>query len=97
MMISIGMLIPPKLGGLGIEKVAGWAKAEGLGALDLPVDFGAAAQACKTHGLRPGAVWGASQGQLLSPDADQRARCVASLVRDGLAVRLPDGALTLPS
>jgi A/G-specific adenine glycosylase len=31
------------------------------------------------------------------PDATQRDRCVASLVVDGLAVRLPDGALTLPA
>ncbi len=81
MTISIGMLIPPKLGGLGIEAVANWAKAEGLGALDLPVDFAAAAQACKTHGLRPGAVWGASQGQLLSPDAGKRAEAVSRLQR----------------
>jgi len=73
------MLIPPKLGGLGIETVANWAKAEGLGALDLPVDFAAAAQACKTHGLRPGAVWGASQDQLLSPDAGKRVAAVSRL------------------
>src|SRR5258706_14274028 len=75
------MLIPPEVGGLGIEAVANWAKAEGLGALDLPVDFAAAAQACKTHGLRPGAVWGASQGQLLSPDAGKRAEAVSRLRR----------------
>ena len=79
MTISIGMLIPPKLGGLGIESVAGWAKAQGLGALDLPVDFGAAAQACKTHGLRLGAVWGASQGELLNPDDGTRAEAVRRL------------------
>ena len=30
-------------------------------------------------------------------DAEQRRRCVAGLVADGLAVQLPDGSLTLPS
>ena len=79
MTISIGMLIPPKLGGLGVEAVAGWAKAQGLDALDLPVDFSAAAQACKTNGLRLGAVWGASQGQLLNPDESKRAEAVRAL------------------
>ena len=79
MTISIGMLIPPKLGGLGIEAVAAWAKAQGLGALDLPEDFSAAAQACKAHGLRLGAVWGVSQGNLLSPDAGLRAQAVSRL------------------
>lgn len=44
-----------------------------------------------THPVVPAAV------DVVWPDADQRARCVTSLVRDGLAVRLPDGALTLPS
>lgn len=31
------------------------------------------------------------------PDAEQRQRCLVSLVADGLAVLLPDGSLTLPS
>jgi len=31
------------------------------------------------------------------PDTAQRERCVISLVADGLAVLLPDGAMALPS
>jgi len=31
------------------------------------------------------------------PDADQRERCLASLIADGLAVELPDGSVALPS
>jgi A/G-specific adenine glycosylase len=31
------------------------------------------------------------------PDAEQRGRCVASLITDGLAAELPDGSLSLPS
>lgn len=43
------------------------------------------------HPVRPAAV------DVSWPDAGQRDRCVVSLVVDGLAVRLPDGALALPS
>lgn len=43
------------------------------------------------HPVRPAAV------DLSWPDAGQRDRCVASLVVDGLAVRLPDGTLALPT
>src|SRR5438045_4117701 len=79
MAISIGMLIPPKIGAQGFAAVASWAKALGLGALDLPMDFATAAQACQAHGLRVGAVSGASQGGLISPDDRQRAQAVARL------------------
>lgn len=43
------------------------------------------------HPVKPAAV------DIIWPDAVQRVRCVASLVLDGLAIRLPDGALALPS
>ncbi|MEP7356063.1 MAG: sugar phosphate isomerase/epimerase [Anaerolineales bacterium] len=79
MPISIGMLIPPKLGAKGIEAVAVWAKAAGLGALDLPEDFAAPARACRAQGLRVGAVWGTGQAGLLSPDQGRRAESVARL------------------
>jgi sugar phosphate isomerase/epimerase len=72
-MPAIGMLIPPKLAAQGPDRIAAWAAGLGLGALDLPVDFAGHAQACAAHGLRVGAVWGASQGQLLSPDEGLRA------------------------
>lgn len=80
MAVPIGMLIPPKLGREGIESVVTWAKATGLGALDLPEDFAAAAQACRAHGLRIGAVQGIGQTQLLSPDGRQRDGVVARLL-----------------
>jgi sugar phosphate isomerase/epimerase len=79
MTTSIGMLIPPKLGALGIEAVAAWAKTAGLTALDLPADFAPAARACRAQGLRVGAVWGAAQGALLNPDTHKRAEAVARL------------------
>ncbi len=79
MAISIGMLIPPKLRSHGIEAVATWAKAAGLGALDLPEDFEGAARVCREHGLRVGAVWGTAQAALLSPDTRKRAEAVDRL------------------
>jgi len=79
MAIPIGMLIPPKIGAQGMSVVASWAKALGLGALDLPVDFAGPAQACRAAGLRVGAVWGANQAGLLSPDGGVRAKAVAGL------------------
>jgi sugar phosphate isomerase/epimerase len=79
MAIPIGMLIPPKIGAQGMAAVTGWAKGLGLGALDLPADFAGPAQACRAQGLRVGAVWGASQGGLISPDDGQRAEAVAQL------------------
>ena len=80
MAIPIGMLIPPKLNQLGLPAVVAWAKQVGLTALDLPEDFAAAAQLCQAHGLRVGAVWGASQGRLLSPDPGRRAEAVVRLL-----------------
>jgi len=79
MSIPIGMLIPPKLNAQGIAAVASWAKALGLGALDLPVDFAGPADACRAQGLRVGAVWGAGQGGLISPDDGQRDQALARL------------------
>jgi sugar phosphate isomerase/epimerase len=79
MAISIGMLIPPRLGGKGIETVVTWAKSAGLTALDLPEDFAGPAQACRAQGLRVGAVWGTAQAGLLSPDQRKRAESVTRL------------------
>lgn len=79
MAIPIGMLIPPKMGDLGIEAVITWAKDLGLGALDLPEDFAESAQACRAHGLRVGAVSGAGQSRLLSTDDRKRAEAVTRL------------------
>ena len=80
MSISIGMLIPPKLKGQGIEAVAAWARGVGLAALDLPADFVGPARACRAQGLRIGAVWGVAQGVLLSPDEARRAEAVARVL-----------------
>ena len=79
MAIPIGMLIPPKIGAQGMAAVTSWAKALGLGALDLPVDFAGPAQACREADLRVGAVWGASQAGLLSPEGGARAKAVAAV------------------
>lgn len=87
MSVPIGMVIPPRLGAQGIEAVAAWASQLGLGALDLPEDFAAGAQACRAHGLRVGAVQGSGQTRLLSRDEGQRAEAVARLL--GLVRAMP--------
>jgi sugar phosphate isomerase/epimerase len=79
MAVPIGTLIPPKLAAQGIESVVRWAKSIGLGALDLPEDFTAAARLCKEHGLRVGTVNGAGGGRLISPDDKKREQAVARI------------------
>ncbi len=91
MTIPIGMLIPPKIGQLGMPAVVSWAKQLGLGALDLPEDFAEGARLCQAHGVRIGAVSGASQSRLLSPDDRRRAEAVARL-RSQIRSMPPAGA-----
>ncbi len=80
MAISIGTLIPPRMAEQGLDLVAAWAKAIGLGALDLPEDFRAGTEACRAHGLRIGTVNGSGGGQLLIRDDGKRAQAVARLL-----------------
>lgn len=77
--VTIGTLIPPRLAKQGIDAVVTWAKEAGLGAIDLPEEFERGAELCRQHGLRVGAVNGATPGQLISPDDRKRERAVRRL------------------
>ena len=68
MSIPIGMRIPPKIGGLGLDGLAAWAKSAGLGALDLPGINAESKGVLDKHGLRLGTVDAAGTGDLLSKD-----------------------------
>jgi len=94
MNVSIGTLIPPRLAAQGIESVVAWAKEAGLGALDLPEDFARAAELCKAHGLRVGAVNGTSGAKLIGKDERAREQAVER-VREQIRAMPASGARIL--
>lgn len=79
MSLPIGMRIPPKLGELGLEGLAGWARSAGLGALDLPALSAESRQVLDRHGLVLGTVDAAGTGDILSRDPARRGNGVAAL------------------
>src|SRR4051812_7336333 len=94
MAVPIGTLIPPKLRSQGVDAVATWAKSIGLGALDLPADFSAGAEACRKHGLRIGSVSSPDDAGLISPDEGKRTKAVAQ-VREQIRAMAGAGARVL--
>ncbi len=79
MALAVGMRIPPKIGGLGLEAVASWAQSAGLGALDLPRIDAPSKGSLDQHGLRLGTVDAAGTGDILSRDAERRQKGSAAL------------------
>ncbi len=81
MAITLGMIIPPKVGDQGIATVAAWAREVGLDVLDLPQDFAAAARVCRAQGLGIGTVAGRSVAQTLNADEGARERAVDAITQ----------------
>ncbi len=87
MSIPIGMRIPPKIGGLGPDGVAAWAKSVGLEALDLGNINAESKAVLDRHGLRLGTVDAAGTGDLLSKDPARQEKG-----RNALIARIDDVA-----
>jgi len=81
MAITLGMIIPPKVGDQGIATVAAWAREVGLDVLDLPQDFAASARVCRAQGLGIGTVAGRSVAQTLNADEGARERAVDAIAQ----------------
>jgi len=77
--LAVGMRIPPKIGGLGLDGVASWAQSTGLGALDLPRIDAESKGILDQHGLRLGTVDASGTGDILSRDAERRQKGSAAL------------------
>lgn len=79
MSLPIGMRIPPKIGALGLEGVASWAKEAGLQALDLPGVNAESRGVLDKHGLRLGTVDAAGTGDILTKDPERQKKGTAAL------------------
>lgn len=79
MSIAIGTIISPQLRKQGMQKVAEFARATGLLALDLPEASVESAQICHEYGLRIGTVNVSGLARLLSPDAAHRRAAVEDI------------------
>lgn len=84
---DIGLRMPPKLESQGLEALATWGKSVGLRALDLPNPDPAAVEVLTRHGLSLGTVDAVGLGDLISQEAERRARGAAALRQriDGVA------------
>lgn len=76
---QIGMRIPPKLGALGMEKLAEWAKGAGLDVVDVPYYNQEVKSILETHDLQVGSIDGVGVGNLLSVDEGKRSEAVAAI------------------
>ncbi len=80
MAFAIGMRIPPKIRGLGLEGLCAWAASVGLGAVDLGGDVSQEHLATLArHNLRLGSVDAVGTGDILSRDPERRGRGTQAL------------------
>lgn len=81
MRCKIGMRIPPRIGGEGIEAAAAWAAEAGLDVLDVHELTPEVKQAVERAGLTVGSVDAAKVGALLSRDERRRIEAAESVKR----------------
>ncbi len=92
--MKIGMRIPPKMGALGIEKVAEWASSTGLEILDVPKYDQEVKQALETYNLEVGSIDGVGAvgaTKLLSKNDEEREEAVSALKQQIADVSLLGG------
>ncbi|MBS4200515.1 sugar phosphate isomerase/epimerase [Bacillus sp. FJAT-49732] len=82
MAFQIGMRIPPKLGALGMEKLADWAKSAGIDVIDVPYYNEEVKSTLESAGLEVGSIDGVGAvglTNLLSADEKVRGEAVDAL------------------
>jgi sugar phosphate isomerase/epimerase len=84
MPISLGVRLTGDMRRMSIDDVVTFAGTVGLDAVDVPADFSAWIEPCRSGGLRVGSVDGVASGDLISPDDAVRERAV-NRIRDQVA------------